>query len=221
MKFTTVSLMALITASSLMHASVHAEIFRWTDENGDVHFTDNPPPNKGKKVEVDIAQPSKAPDVGEQRRLNLLELARRRDAHKAATETAEARESAVAVTTDDASACFLARNKWYSITQDMPVYWAEDGTIRGQWVSDIYTGERDYIADADRPELMDRIVQQIRKVCPNGATDESDGSGYAAWLRADDCQVDQSKLAQARAPRSRATKQTLRDLEASVASNCD
>ncbi len=47
-------LLALILAASLaMTTAAHAEVYKWVDEDGNVHFTDTPPP-KQKTEEVKI-----------------------------------------------------------------------------------------------------------------------------------------------------------------------
>ena len=63
--------------------AAQAEIYRWTDAYGQVHFTDAPPPNKGKKVDVKIAPPSRTPDDGERRRLALVEAVKVKTEHDA------------------------------------------------------------------------------------------------------------------------------------------
>ncbi len=53
-------LLALILAASLaMTTAAHAEVYKWVDEDGNVHFTDTPPPKqKTEEVKIDSAPSS-------------------------------------------------------------------------------------------------------------------------------------------------------------------
>ena len=53
-------LLTLILAASLaMTTAAHAEVYKWVDEDGNVHFTDTPPPKqKTEEVKIDSAPSS-------------------------------------------------------------------------------------------------------------------------------------------------------------------
>lgn len=71
----------LITIMTLMLCSMAtAETYRWTDENGKLHFSDTPPPSQSGAERMDIRGPDKIgqdPDVRarQQRALETLEAA--------------------------------------------------------------------------------------------------------------------------------------------------
>ncbi len=46
---------ALVTCFSLFLDPLQAEIYKWTDENGQVHFGDRPPDQKAQKIEMDVS----------------------------------------------------------------------------------------------------------------------------------------------------------------------
>ncbi len=52
--------LALILAASLaMTTAAHAEVYKWVDEDGNIHFTDTPPPKqKTEEVRIDSAPSS-------------------------------------------------------------------------------------------------------------------------------------------------------------------
>lgn len=218
MKKTALAQVVAFAVSLFVAASTVGEIYRWTDEQGQVHFTDEPPPNQGEKVELEITPPSRYPDEGETRRQRLLESARRQTEHDEAVE--RTREPPAAVAVANTADCMPARHRWYALNQDMPVYWTAEGTIRGRWVGDTYSGEREYISDAERSRLLAVTARQLEQVCANGNSDEEDGSGYQEWLRADDCLLSKHQLEQALAPKSRSSKQKRREMEARVRENC-
>ena len=55
MKFLVLILAALLA----MTTAAHAEVYKWVDEDGNVHFTDTPPPKqKTEEVKIDSAPSS-------------------------------------------------------------------------------------------------------------------------------------------------------------------
>ena len=196
--------------------STSAEIYRWVDDNGQVHYTDAPQPNKGSKVELDITAPPAIPDEGELRRRALLERAEVEAEHKSAIEAENKAPPPVA----PVERCLPARFAWYSLTQELPIYWSDAGEIRAAWHSDPYQGGRRYIDEDERQQLMSTTTQKINQHCPNGETDNADGSDYQRWLRIDDCIVSKAVLEEAKAPKARTTKGKLKKLGEDVQRIC-
>lgn len=55
MKYSALPIIVLTTFLFLLSSSVNAEIYKWIDDNGNVHFTDKPPANqKTEEVELKI-----------------------------------------------------------------------------------------------------------------------------------------------------------------------
>lgn len=195
-----------------------AQIYKWVDENGQVHFTDSPPPNRGERVEVDVQAPPAEPDEGELRRLELIRQAELRRAHEetmAAKTDREVQEPARRL-----AACDQARISWYALSQRMPVYWTEDGTLRPHWTNDTYRGERRYVADADRAATRAQLEERIGRNCPNGHVENEAGTAYQRWLADEWCAVYRVRLAAAREDDARTPDDKIEEMEAQVRQSC-
>jgi len=215
------ALLSLLFASNV----TIAEIYKWVDADGRVHFTDAPPADKASKVQLDVRKPPATPDAGEIRRRQLVERVQLEAKHSAEMKEKFANPGTepdpLPQVSSSAPGCMRARHRWYALIQEMPVYWTESGTIRSFWHGDTYQGERSYISDKERPGIMDETMRSIEAYCPNGETDDAAGSEYAAWLRIEDCLVSQSRLELATQGSSRTTKGELATINAEVDEFCN
>ena len=50
-------LIMVLLISGLLTADIAAKVYRWVDENGDVHYSESPPPDSGDKSEDVISAP--------------------------------------------------------------------------------------------------------------------------------------------------------------------
>ncbi len=195
-----------------------AEIYKWIDENGQVHFTDSPPPNQGERVEVEVQKPPAEPDEGELRRLELIRQAEERRAHDERVAAREEQE--VHAPARRLAACDQARVSWYALNQRMPVYWTEDGTLRPHWNNDTYRGERRYVADADRAATREELEASISRNCPNGHVENSAGTAYQRWLADEWCAVYRVRLEEAQRDEARTPADRIEAMEAQVRETC-
>lgn len=209
---------ALLVLAGCASTAAVAEIYKWVDENGRIHFTDSPPVDKGTKVELDVRQPSEEPDEGEIRRLDLLRQAEIDDAHE--ERLRELDEQDATLVRHDAGACEQARVSWYALNQRMPVYWTEKGKLRPHWTNDTYRGERRYVSDDERPALARRINSDIHRYCENSDVDDANGSAYQRWLAAEWCEVYKVKLAAALEDDARTPKDKIEEIEGQVRNAC-
>jgi len=212
-------LIGAVASTSLTPAVPRAEIYKWVDADGRLHFTDEPPAERGTKVELDVAKPSAIPDEGEIRRLELVQRVQLEAKEKAVTQQ-KVRAPKQSELTNDSPGCRPARNRWYALTQDIPVYWVDSDTIRAFWHGDTYRGDRDYISDDERPALLRKTANEIEAYCPNGDIDDDQDSQYAAWLRNEDCLVSRARLELAMKDSSRTTKSELANIKSEVREFC-
>lgn len=83
-----------VASLTAFQAGLAAGVYRWVDENGEVHYGDRPPSNtESTRMEIESA-PAPAPEDGErrlktQRLLDALESQRDRDKQKAAQAKAD------------------------------------------------------------------------------------------------------------------------------------
>jgi len=209
---------AIVVLAGCASTSVVAQIYKWVDENGQIHFTDSPPTDKGTAVELDVQQPSDEPDEGEIRRLDLLRQAEIDDAHEQRVRALVEQDPTVA--RHDADACERARVSWYALSQRMPVYWTEEGALRPHWSNDTYRGERRYVSDDERPALGTRINSDIVRYCENSDVDDANGNAYQRWLRDQWCEVYKVKLAAALDDDARTPRDKIEEIEAQVQNSC-
>jgi hypothetical protein len=195
-----------------------AEVYKWVDDEGRVHFTDSPPPKKGSKVELDVRKPSNELDEGELLRRDLLRQAEISSEQEERWEAHQERD--VTIPRHNARACDQARVSWYVLTQEMPVYWTEDGVLRAHWSLDTYRGERRYVADAQRAEVLAQVEQDVFLYCKNRNVENDAGTAYRKWLRSEWCEVYKVKLATARDKKSRTPRDKVEEIETQVGANC-
>lgn len=93
----------LVALSAPLHAE--AAIYRWVDANGELHFSQSPPPGVHyQRIDPQVPPPTSAPAVRQ-----LGPAAKRFDAQRAAEQ--RAREAALATKARQAEACAKARSR--------------------------------------------------------------------------------------------------------------
>lgn len=199
-----------------------AEIQRWVDKDGNVHFSDAPPEGVvSTPVEVDPPRPNPT-DVGEQRRRALLEQAEtdsdQRAAARAAQRNAELTQDQARAL--DADRCFDARVQLAVLDQAMPVYRTSDGRYRPKWTYDAYTGARIYLDDAARAAAIGTIEGVIGRTCvdPRDAAEQVRAGDYL--VTSEYCTAERVRLEMAERPEARTSEQELRDLRQHLTDKC-
>ena len=200
----------LFTITLSIVTSTHAaEIYRWVDENGKVHFTDKKPgqEKQAEEVKPNISRPQE-PDEGEIRRREYLKSADLIQAEKEAEERL-ARPERDRKLADNVSSrkraerCEQARINYGVTFEEMAIYWTEWGSIRPMWVNDYYQGEREYIEDRERNGIRDEITQELYQYCDEPNNDEALWATYDEWIDSEYCRVEQIALEKALDPKSR------------------
>jgi serine phosphatase RsbU (regulator of sigma subunit) len=137
----------------LLATAESAEVFRWTDENGQVHFSQRPPPRDAQRLQL----PERAPGhTGSDE-----ELMRRRERERRLLESYEyersqerAREAREADARQEvAERCTRLQQYWRRLSHPGPVYIRRDD------------GERDYLSDAQREAEQARIRPAYVQAC--------------------------------------------------------
>jgi hypothetical protein len=130
-----------------------AEIYRWTDENGQVHYGERPPDDRAQPMDIPT-ESSSAPRLQsdetarrarQQRLLEAYEYERARKAERAALAANKASQLAVQ--------CERLRNQWRRLNFGGPVYFqGEDG-------------ERRYLDEDQRTAEKNRLRPAYREAC--------------------------------------------------------
>ena len=127
-----------------------ADIYRWTDEAGRVHFGERPPPG-AERVELPTRGPSAPPPDEAQRRarqqraVDAYAYEREQKAAQAARDAERARQLA--------EQCRGLQQSWKRLNHPGPIYLKSKG------------GERSYLDEQQRQAEKDRLRPVYRKVC--------------------------------------------------------
>ncbi len=145
----------LLLFVGLMVALVAAatDAYRWTDEHGQVHYGQRPPPQGAKRLDIPSTEaPPGAKDAdAEKRRARQRRLL---DAYTYEREQDEARrEREEQRVRELAQECQRVQRYWRRLTYSGPVY------IKGD------DGERRYLNDQQRADEMERLRPAYRQAC--------------------------------------------------------
>ena len=145
----------LITAAclSLALSAQAADVYRWTDENGQVHFGQRPPPGGGQRMEL--------PDSGTLNSYGDSELQQRRERERRLLDNYEyEREQKKARQAREenkrravAEDCRRLQNYWRRLSFEGPIYIRREG------------GRRDYLSDEQRMAEKKRIRPAYERAC--------------------------------------------------------
>ena len=197
--------------------AAESEIYKWVDEEGNVHYSDSPPENvESERVHIDAMPPPR--DGSAERLLERAEQTRERLAAereaRASADKAEASRRAA-----DNERCVFARQQLISLQQNLPVYRDETGKLRTLSKYDAYEGEREYLDDEERRVEMVRVQKDIERYCehPGDRGEQFD----AAWERmmSKRCEAARAQLQAVEADRH-SPRQTIEDARAEVKRYC-
>ena len=150
-----VSLVILLVASA-----AHADpgtVYKWTDKEGNVHYTDCPPP-PGCKAEVIESQatPSAADVEQARQRLEKL-LAEQEQSATVRLEERLERQRKEAAAIEQAAArkriCIMAQQNLHALLMERPVYYIDE------------KGERMFLDDASHKAEIERMRELITQYC--------------------------------------------------------
>jgi hypothetical protein len=143
---------ALLSLIALTFITVHAdEVYRWVDAQGNVHYSQTPPPNAGTKAKlVDVAPPP--PDItGEQQQQKLVKSVQAADAEQ--QKAAEAAQKLAQEKAQKQQACEDARKRLQGYMEAHRVI-----TNANSANPTYYTGE-------DLVRFRQQAQQQVDKLC--------------------------------------------------------
>ena len=165
-----------------------AEILRWQDAEGKVHFGDRPPP-PGVRAEAVVPKqtnqslpPSRAEPTDPPAAPSPLPL------------TAPVVER---------SQCERARREVVVLATQRPIYRDETGTLRvkrGPGRTDAYGGERRYLEDAERASELARAETAFARDCAAWPDLQDRRAGEEALFREENCAAARAALADANRP---------------------
>jgi hypothetical protein len=129
---------------------VAAQTYKWTDENGKVHFSDSPPPDrKADPVTIKPAVPANPATAGQRRdwqaqleesRMRGLQAQQQKDADERKAKTAEYN-------------CVQARRQLDTLVNGRAIYSVDKD------------GQRQYLDDKDRPARIRAAQERAEQYC--------------------------------------------------------
>ena len=215
------SCLILMTLLALA-ANVDAEVYKWVDEEGNVHYSDQPPLDaESERVQLDYTSGSKGdPSAALQRVLEQAETAaERRSEDRQATSAAEEAERAARVVRDQR--CLERRMQLAVLQERAPVYRDEQGQFRVQRLGDPYSGEREYIDDATRASQVARAHQEIESSCQHPGDTEEQDLARAMWIRSEKCATARADLELLEQRRATLSMYRLEELRETVNRYCE
>jgi hypothetical protein len=128
-----------------------AEVYRWTDADGQVHYGSRPPPQGAQRLEL----PASAPPEGDADAARRLERQRRvlDDFEYQRAKKKEEAERAARQQQVDAARCRALQQRWRLLSHGGPVYFRDAG------------GERDYLDDERRAAEQARLRPAYVQAC--------------------------------------------------------
>lgn len=149
----------LLGMASAAAVGAGGTIYKWTDKEGNVHFTDCPPP-PGCKAETVLVQPTPSEQQIRQAQEKLDKLLEEQLGSAAAREQQRLelerqQVAALQVAVARKRACVMAQQNLHNLLMNRPVYYIDE------------KGERVYLDDAAHKAEIERQRQLIRENCNN------------------------------------------------------
>ena len=148
--------MLLIAAGLVLAMPVQAQLYKWVDEQGHVHYGDCPPP-ECEPIEIPPPPAPAAEEVerAQERLKRMLEEQRERAEIRRQAEEAERlkREAEERIAAYRRSRCQLAQQNLHTLRLGRPVYRIDE------------KGERVFLDDAERAAEIERMKEDIREYC--------------------------------------------------------
>jgi len=213
-RFSLISVLLL----TLTPAVLHAEIYRWVDAQGNVHFSDVEPSKtvQTERVTPNVKTPAAMPDEGELRRREYLSLA---DEKEPESRIVEETSSAIEASTRNSQDCKTAHVRLGILEQVMPIYWTKSGALRGHWIHDTYRGTRSYVSDEDRPALLQQTLRDQTSYCSD--SDPQDWvDAFDDWVNSEYCAVARVALDATEKKQSRTAQNHIDDILANIELYC-
>ena len=144
----------------LCAAPTSAQMYKWVDDKGVTHYSESPPPGrKAQQVQTTPSSPSPsttpkpaepAATWADKERALRQRTIEREYAEEKRKKKEDAEKYEVAMRKER---CMDAQGALRALNEKRPVYWINE------------KGEREFLADSDRPQALERIKQKIEIYC--------------------------------------------------------
>lgn len=210
--------LTLLTLLALISIGAFSQVYKWTDEEGNVQYSDVPPEEGNAEtvqIEAHVPQTKTPADTkllqdAEERYRRLGEEREARAADRKTEEQVERRREEL---------CTHLRKQLISLQQRLPVYRDEEGNFRTLSQYDVYEGAREYLDDATRAREIAGVKIGIEVACENPADLVERNLAGLERVQEKRCEHARVKLKEVLQDK-RAPRQEIEEAQASVARYC-
>lgn len=180
-------------------------IYKWLDEEGRVHYSDNPA-DKHTTREVDV-EPGLSP-VEVNNAIEETERLKQRSLEEPAEEAVEQSENENRLVQEQHC---LEAGQQLAVLQEMqlPAYRDEQGKFRVKWKYDTYQGKREYLDDALRASAIEQVLEKEAANCKHPGDVKEQELARTQWLRSEYCAKHRVELEELEQPGAHAVRQDL------------
>ncbi len=150
-------------------AAEAGQVYKWVDEDGNVHYSDQAPPEGQEAKELILDSTPSAADVRDAQertaRLKPKQQTSQNQRFEEGQSESAAKEGKRAAQVARDERCLEARKQLISLQRQLPVYRDEEGKFRTLSVYNTYEGEREYLDDATRALEIDRVRHDVTTNC--------------------------------------------------------
>lgn len=202
-------------------SAINAEVFKWVDADGTVHYGDKPAKNiPAKPIHIEPVDPSKY-EQGMKLQQQLLKRSaaadqRIQERREQATQEAKEKNAMAA----QAKACLESRKQLAVLQEESAVYRDENGKLRTNWKHDTYTGARTYIDEPQRMVEVERIQNSIQTLCEKPNDPVAQNHARTKWIQSEYCAARRAELTVLLAERKKSSRQEIEEKKKSVAATC-
>lgn len=180
-------------------------IYKWVDEEGRIHYSDEPTEkHKTKEVEVEQGPSPEEIDKARERAEKLKQRSLEEPAKEAVDQSGNENRLA------QEQYCLEARQQ-LAVLQEMhlPVYRDEQGKFRAKWQYDTYQGKREYLDDAMRASAIDQAREKVAANCKHPDDAKEQELARKQWIRSEHCAKHRVELEALEQPSAHAAQQDL------------
>lgn len=212
-------LLVIALLIALVFVAALAQVYKWVDKEGVVHYSDSPPEDtESEVINVEGGEARQADESMSRLLKHAEESAKRRAEAKQAKTAAEEAEAKQRM--DRQNRCNFARKQLISLQQKLPVYRDEKGTFRTVSRYDVYEGKREYLDDAAREMEIERVQRDITTLCEH--PDDVKEQFVSSWERmmSKRCEGARANLKTVERPEARSPRQTIEEARQQVDRYC-
>ncbi len=210
--------------------TVHAEIYRWIDQNGVTHYSDVKPDKPNKKINGDgievieyrfgqpetkqeeTEQPAKTEEKPLSNKKGTGEKAQQKERHIKALRQAAKKDKC----TDLRLQLAILQEK------GSPVFEDDAGKYRLAGRTDLaYSGKRTYLSESRVAERLKTVEAAIKKNCSESDNESLQKKVRADWIRAEHCELSKQQLSDLQRPEARTANSRIKGQQDVISRYCD